>query len=84
MRHPVQNDWSFLTFTFAAGLACVPRARAQIAVGQNGQISVDIKHAAHTEYFADADPSDANRLLACSMVIDPSHSRLSSDSTPSW
>src|SRR5215208_1904249 len=52
-------------------------ASAQIAVGTNVQVSVDMKHAAHTEYFADADPGDPKRLLVCSMLIDPTHSRLS-------
>lgn len=54
-----------------------PAAHAQISVGANTQVSVDLKHAAHTEYFADADPGDANRLVVCSMVVDPTRSRLS-------
>src|SRR3954469_890951 len=54
-----------------------PVAGAQIAVGTNVQVSVDMKQAAHTEYFADADPADPKRLLVCSMLIDPTRSRLS-------
>src|SRR5438128_2284657 len=51
-------------------------ALAQITVGPNVTISADMPHAAHTEYFANADPADPRRLVACSMVIDPARSRL--------
>lgn len=67
------------TIPLALGaLAISTTAHAQVTVGQAAQISVDQDHAAHTEAFAAADPGDARRLAVCSMVIDPTRSRLTS------
>lgn len=63
--------------------ACAPpeqprRGHSLIQVGRNVLVSGDHPAAAHSEYFAHADPSDSTRMVVCSMVVDPTRSRLSS------
>lgn len=63
--------------------ACAPpeqprRGHSLIQVGRNVLVSGDHPAAAHSEYFAHADPSDSTRMVVCSMIVDPTRSRLSS------
>jgi hypothetical protein len=53
-------------------------AAAQITVGKTAQVSASHPGAAHTEYFIDADPAHRERLVVCSMAIDPAHNRITS------
>ena len=62
--------------------ACAPpeqprHGRSLIQVGRNVLVSGDHAAAAHSEYFAHADPSDSTRMAVCSMIVDPTRSRLS-------
>ena len=62
--------------------ACAPpeqprHERSLIQVGRNVLVSGDHAAAAHSEYFAHADPSDSTRMAVCSMIVDPTRSRLS-------
>ncbi len=78
-RASVATLLSFLLTT--AGCEPVERpgaGHARIQVGENVLVSGDQREAGHSEYFAHADPSDSNRMVVCSMIVDPTRSRLSS------
>jgi hypothetical protein len=56
----------------------VERAPSAIHVGPNVHVSADMPAWEHTEYMADADPGDANRLMLCSMYSSQEQNQLAS------
>lgn len=64
-------------FLIACGMLTTP-LRAQVHVGPAVHVSSDAPTRAHTEYFGAVDPQHPDRMLICSMSIDPSRNRLTS------
>jgi hypothetical protein len=55
-----------------------PATRGPMAVGPNVLVSADMPKWQHTEYMADAHPSDPKRLMLCSMFSSQDENQLSS------
>jgi hypothetical protein len=53
-------------------------AQSQVRVGPTVNVSSDAPTLAHTEYFAAVDRQRPDRMVICSMAIDPAHNRLTS------
>lgn len=61
-----------------AGPTAASPDRSPITVGPNVHVSAAKPASDHTEYMADADPADPNRLMVCSMIYSQERNLLTS------